>query len=740
METSTATTKVTKSVCLWCHSHCGVLVHSRNGRLIKITDDPGGPQPKLFGPIVRSCQRARAATEWFYHPDRLGYPLKRAGAKGEGKWQQITWDQALDEIAAKLKELKAKYGPETLATTVGTGRSHYEFRSRFMHLFGSPNGVGQGHICWGPQQVVCLALFGWATNPIVRSETKCVLVWGGGMPHYMPPAWRATLEAAKKGAKIISVDPRGVGAAERADIWLQLRPGTDTALALSMIHVIISEGLYDKEFVSKWTVGFEQLKKRAAEYPPEKAAAITWVPADKIREAARMYATLKPAASFNGMGIEHLSNCIQAVHARFLLPAITGNLDIKGGDLLSGPHPDQISSAELELYEKLPMSQWKKQMGSDRFKLMTYPGFNLIEPNVKRVWGKMCGTINTNSCAHGPMIYRAMLTGKPYPVRAAITTASNPMVTQANTKLVHDALKSLDLYVVMDYFKTPSAELADYVLPAASWMERPFIWDAWSVGRFIHACEPALPSRVEGEYDRRIDFDFYRELGVRLGQKEYWPFKTLEEAYDYRLSPQKMTLKEFMSKKSGYDAAPGGYKRYEQMGFGTPTGKVELASTVLEKLGYDPLPQYEEPSESPISTPDVAKKYPLILTTGGRHNPFYHSEHRQVPSLRKRHPFPLMQLNPETAKKLGIAEGDWVWIETPRGKIKQKCQLLKGIDPRVVHAQHGWWFPEQPAEEPSLHGVFESNINVCTDDDPDHCNQISGGWPLRALLCKVYKA
>ncbi|MBM2831597.1 MAG: phsA2 [Dehalococcoidia bacterium] len=716
-----------KSVCMWCHSHCGVLVHTQGGRLLKVTEDLQGPQPKLFAPQVKSCLRARAAVEWFYHPDRLHFPLKRVGAKGEGKWERVSWEQALDEIAGKLKDLKAKYGPETLATTVGTGRSHYEFRSRFMHLFGSPNQIGQGHICWGPQQVVCTALFGWATNPIVRSETKCVLAWGGGIPDYMPPAWRATLEAMKKGAKLISVDPRRVGAAERADIWLQLRPGTDTALAMGMINVIISEGLYDKEFVSRWCYGFDKLKERAAQYPLERVADITWVPADKIREAARMYATLKPAASFNGMGIEHLSNSIQALHARFILPAITGNLDVKGGDLLSGPHPGQVSAGEMELYERLSPGQWKKQLGSDRFRLMAWPGFNMIEPNVKRVWGKICGTINTSSFGHAPTVYRAMVTGKPYPVRALITTASNPMVTQGNTKLVYQALKSLDLYAVMDFWLTPSAQLADYVLPAASWLERPTIWDAWSVGRFVHACEAA-------------DFDLYRELGVRLGQGDEWPWKSLEEAYSYRLAALAPTFKDFITEKGGYDAAPGGYRRYEQTGFGTPTGKVELSSTIFEKLGYDSLPQYEEPCESPVSTPGLTADYPLVLTTGGRHNPFYHSEHRQITSLRKRHPYPLMQLHPDTAGPLGIVEGDWVWIETPRGRIKQRAKLFKGIDPRVVHAQHGWWFPEMPGAEPGLHGVWESNINVCTDDDPDHCNKLSGGWPLRALLCKVYKA
>jgi anaerobic selenocysteine-containing dehydrogenase len=191
--------------------------------------------------------------------------------------------------------------------------------------------------------------------------------------------------------------------------------------------------------------------------------------------------------------------------------------------------------------------------------------------------------------------------------------------------------------------------------------------------------------------------------------------------------------------KGGYLSAPKELQRYKKEGFATSTGKIELYSKTLEDLGYDPLPQYCEPAESPYSCPDLAKEYPLILTTGGRHQPFYHSEHRQVESMRKMHPHPIMQIHPDTAKDLGIEDGDWAWLESPRGRIKQKCQVFEGIDPRVVHAQHGWWFPEEDGAEPSLHGVWKSNINVLTNDDPDVCNRISGGWPLRGLLCKVYK-
>jgi anaerobic selenocysteine-containing dehydrogenase len=199
-----------------------------------------------------------------------------------------------------------------------------------------------------------------------------------------------------------------------------------------------------------------------------------------------------------------------------------------------------------------------------------------------------------------------------------------------------------------------------------------------------------------------------------------------------------MTFRELL-KAGGYGTWPKEEKKYEKVGFGTPSGKVELYSEIFKELGYDPLPRFYEPPESPYSRPDVVEEYPLILITGGRHYPFYHSEHRQISSLRKQHSYPVVQMHPDTAAKAGIKDGDWVWIETLRGRVRQKCQLFDGIDTRGVHGQHGWWYPEMPGEEPWLHGVWESNINVVVDDEPAHCNTMNGGWPLRTALCKVYK-
>jgi len=734
--------QVRKTVCMWCHDHCKVAVHIKDGQLIKVEEDTEHPRSALLKPTVRACPRARAAADWFYHPDRLRYPLKRAGERGEAKWQKIPWEQALDEIAQKLDAIRKKYGPEAIATSAGTYRTHDEYRGRFLSLLGTPNYIGQGHICWGVNNVVSAAMTGMSCNAITPRPgiTRCMLLIGTNPRQAERGSWRAILDTRKSGAKLIVVDPRYTEPAQWADIWLQLRPGTDCALMMGMINVIISEGLYDKEFVEKWCYGFDKLTQRARDYPLEKVAEITWVPAEKIAEAARMYATNKPAMSFNYMGVEQLANVIEALQARFTLPAITGNIDVKGGDMGRPPTAKYISEAETELNDKLPPEQKKKQLGSDRFKLLACEGYDLIQDNVERVWGRRMAR-DHHSFAHAPSVFRAMLTDKPYPVKAMISLANNPMVTMPNTRLVYKALKRLELYVVMDYWLTPSAELADYVLPSASWLERPCISTGADTAGFVAAGEAPLPAVKEGEYERRTDFEFWRGLGIRLGQEEYWPWKTLEEAYGYRLAPLGYTsLHEFVVKTGGHASVGSGYQKHEKVGFATPTGKIELYSTILEKLGYDPLPRYYEPPESPISTPELAKEYTLILSTGGRFLPMYHSEHRQVDSLRRQHPDPVAQVNPKTAAELGIENGDWIWIETPRGRIRQRCQLFDGIDPRVVHAQHGWWFPELPGEEPWLHGVWESNANVLTSDDPDQCNKISGGWPLRALLCKVYKA
>lgn len=725
-----------KVICIQCHNACRLTVTVVGNQLMSVEPDEEFPGAKPLYPVTKGCPRRRNVIEYFYHPARLSYPLKRMGKRGENKWQKISWEEALGEIGDRMKGVIHQYGSEALATTSGTGRTHDEVRQRFFNLLGSPNHTGAGQICYGPFCVMSHVLFGWRVFPVVRSNTRCILLWGGGGPRYWDVFWKAAIRARREnGAKIIVIDPRGVDSAKHADLWLQIRPGTDCALALGMVHHIIERDLYDKAFVGEWCHGFEQLRERAWKYPPEKVSEITWVPVEKIRQAAQWYATMKPGVTNHGMGIEHQPNCIEALHAFFVLSALCGNVDEKGGDIFTTPYPHLIHEQEIAAHDKLSEEQINKTLGIERFRLMSRKSYDLTQIHVRKVWGKEAFARSSYEVfAHGPTVYRAALTGKPYPVRSVITLSSNPLVTVANTKLVYEALKSLDLYVVVDFFMTPSGQLADYVLPATTYLERPWLWTYSG----IVGSERAMPKTVEGQYDRRDDYDFWRGLGLELGQEKDWPWETLEALYDYRLKPIGLTFRKFMD-QGGYLSSTKEYRRYQKDGFATPTGRIEIYSTTLEKLGYDPLPEFREPPESPFSRPDLAEKFPLILITGGRFQPYYHSEHRQVQSLRKMHPDPAMQIHPKTAEKLGIKEGDWVWIESPRGRIRQRCRLFDGIDPRVVHVQHGWWYPEEEGAEPSLHGVWKSNCNILTDDDPDVCNSISGGWPLRAFLCKVYK-
>jgi len=331
--------------------------------------------------------------------------------------------------------------------------------------------------------------------------------------------------------------------ASRADIHLQPRPGTDCALILSMLNVIVNEALYDAEFVDRWCYGFDQLRKRLQDYSPEKVAETTWVESDKIRSAARMYATTKPAIILHGMGIEHLNNNVEFIHARYILESITGNLNVDGGIVLTGPHSKLISENELALSHLLPPEQRKKQIGADRFKVITWPGYELIQDNIKRAWGQTGGLQSDECVAIAPLVFRAIISGEPYPIRAIITFGSNPMLTKPHTKLVYRALNRLDLYVVHDMWMTPSAELADYVLPAASWLEKPRLFTASNNLSNILAGERALPTTIPGEYDRRTEFEIWKGLGMRLGQAKYWPWMTDEDVYDYRLKPLGCTLK-----------------------------------------------------------------------------------------------------------------------------------------------------------------------------------------------------
>jgi anaerobic selenocysteine-containing dehydrogenase len=692
--------QVIKSNCRGCHGGCGVLVRVKDGVITKIEGDPDFPTN--HGAM---CSKGLAFQQLVYHPDRVTHPLKRAGQKGEGKWQPISWDEALDTIAARYKKIKEENGAESIVLGYGTGRNYEGFLYRFSNLLGTPNVLTAGHMCYGPRVATSGIICGKLTLCDYENNPKCVMVWGNNVvisngDEYTGENLSRTLA---KGAKLIVVDPRLTYLAGRADVWLRLRPGTDSALALGMANVIISEELYNKEFVDKHVHGWKEFVERVNQYPVEKVAEITWIPAEKIREAARLYAQTKPAAIQWGCAIEQNINSTDSVRMLVALMAITGNLDVPGGNVTPAP-PPWLPVNRFAMHSSLSPEQRAKRLGGSTYKLADR--IAVITPKV--VWD-------------------AILTGKPYPVRALQLHGTNPVITRSNANQIYQALKQVEFMVVADFFLTPTAELADIVLPAATWLEIEDIGDHWKRQNYIY---PRKTIVQVGEC--RSDHWMFMELGNRLGQEQHW-FGSVEKNLDFILKPMGLTWEEF--RRLDYYRVNQKYRKFKDDGFATPTGKIELSSTIMEKWGYDPVPGYRETPESPVSRPDMVQEYPYILITGARSPVFFASEHRMIPWLREIVPDPVVEIHPQVAEKLGITDGQWVIIESPRGKIKQRARLTTAIDPRVVAAQFGWWFPEIKAPE---HGWNESNINIITDNDPAGYDVAMGADNLRVLMCRIY--
>ncbi|NIO08141.1 MAG: molybdopterin-dependent oxidoreductase, partial [Deltaproteobacteria bacterium] len=472
-----------------------------------------------------------------------------------------------------------------------------------------------------------------------------------------------------------------------------------------------------------------------AKYTPERVAQITWLTPEQVVESARRYAMSKPAMITWGFGLDKQGvNAAQAARARCCLRAITGNLDVAGGEPLGWNDPvgKIIGDDEMEFNEALPAEQRAKQLGADEYSLFGFPGWERnVEANNRLPLDYMHPPLaGMTSVAHARAVCDAMITGKPYPVTAAISLASNPLLSFANTRRVYEALKALQLYVVAEYYLTPSAALADYIFPICSTIETTELW-------LTPAFCVAGPRGIEPLHERRNPYDFWRGLGVRLGQEEHWPWETVDEVWDYRLAPVGLTFDKLLEQNGLFGR--GGEKRYERFGFGTPSGKVELRSSIFEELGFEPLPVYREMPHSPAGDPDLSKEYPLVLITGSRFMPVYHSEQRQIESVRKEWPDPLVMLHPEAAQSLNMSEGEWVKVVTPQGSIRMRLQLSDIIDPRMADLHHGWWFPERKEAEPELFGVFESNANILCPDGPEFCSPEIGGWPHTALLCRVEK-
>jgi len=505
----------------------------------------------------------------------------------------------------------------------------------------------------------------------------------------------------ERGTKLIVIDPRRMEFNDRADFWLQLRPGTDLALALGMINVIVNEGLFDEAFINKWTVGFEELRMHIQSYPPEKVAEITWVPAELIGQAARFYATHKPACVQLGNAIDHNVNSLQTARAVSILRAITGNLGVPGGEA-QWVLRALLNSPELRLETMMSQDTWEQRVEAD------YKVLPMLREGLPQA------------------VVRAILDEKPYPIRNAYVQGCNALLSWAHAQETYKALKKLEFLTVADLFMTPTAALADIVLPAATYLEFDSVVPPPNFS--AHQIQQKVTEVAECWSDCKI----LNELAKKLGLDQYF-WDNEEQALDEILQPWGLTFNEF--RKAGVILGSKQYRSYESNGFETPSQKVELYSSRLKEWDYDPLPVYHELPETPFSNVELAKEYPLILTSC-KWAPYRHSGGKQIASLRGSSPDPVVRIHPTTAEKLSIKEGDWAYIETRRGRIKQKAALSSDIDPRVVWVDYGWWFPEKEASD--LYGWAESNMNILTDNKPPY-NREMGSTNLRGILCRVYK-
>jgi anaerobic selenocysteine-containing dehydrogenase len=395
---------------------------------------------------------------------------------------------------------------------------------------------------------------------------------------------------------------------------------------------------------------------------------------------------------------------------------------------------------DVDSYDALPARQRAKRIGADRFKLHV-EGYERISEAGRRLWPDHPRLIGANfgAAAHPPSMFRAILSREPYPIRAMLIQHNNAVGTYPNAQLTREALASpnLELLVVHELFMTATAQLADYVLPASAWLEKSSMYVGGTGSTVL-----ATPQTVPAQYERHSDYELCRDLGRRLGQAEQWP-ETMEALWDEMLAPGGLTFDDLSSREQNWVTYPDPPLRHERtdpatgepLGFATPSHKVELTPSILRDLGYDPLPDYVEP----LPETHAAEAYPFVLMSGSTDIGRTHQDHRQVASLRRQHPDPTVQIHPSTAAKLGIAEGDWVWLESPRGRIRQRARLTERVHPRVVEAER-WWYPERSVDEAELFGVFETSVNVLTEDDPALCDPFTGSWPFRVARCRVQRA
>jgi anaerobic selenocysteine-containing dehydrogenase len=711
-----------------CHLGCGVLMYSKEDQLVKIEGDEKNPYNQ-----GRLCVRCLGSIETVNNPGRILYPMKRSREnRGKDLWERISWEEAYDTIEERFNHYKNTFGAETVTFWQGTGRDIAAYISRLAWSFGSPNYFFSlsSVSCYGPRIFACNVMSGsfWVgdysqqfidryDNPTWEAP-GVVLVWGnnpivansdGAFGHWVT-------DCMQRGSKVLTVDPRCTWLAANSEVWLQVRPGSDGALALSLAQVMIEEELYNKEFVDCWTFGFDEFASYVAEFTPEHASTITWVPAQKIRDAARMIAQSKSTLLQWGVALDQRQDCVDGARAVFSLMLLTGNIDNPGGMVVPPELLKYITGWGNEL---LPDEQKERKLGND---LIVFK--------------------NLMACASTSTCIETMLTEKPYKLKAAwIQTVNELACGGVETEKTLEAFNTLEFNVVVDLFKTPTVmALADIVLPVTTFTERNGIRCGDGTQRAETINRATIPA---GEC--KSDQEICLELGRRFNP-DGWPWDTVEDMFSFILSEIGYSFYEVQERAPLY--LPFEYKKYEKgllrpdgsQGFATPSGRLEFYSQILAYFGLEPLPKYLEPPFTPLSRPDLYEEYPLVLTTGARRWNTFHSENRNSPHLRALHPEPTVQIHPQTAAKLGLRDGEWAWVEGPCGskgevgRAKRIVEITPIIDPRVVSTDHGWWHPE--GDPKNLYDVVDLNINNIVSWE---LGSTGVGANYKALLCKIYR-
>ena len=680
------------TVCRFCSSCCPIEAEVEEGRLI------GARRKSFLEPDKRLvCAKLAAAPEIVYSPVRLTRPLVKK-EDGTG-FRETGWDEALDRVVAAFRHHRQASGPQSVAWLRGMAAdwgAPWDYPNRLMHAFGSPNTIGNGSICFVARDFAHTYTYGSVAFPEAKNA-KCIIVWGKNDGNTALGAAEGIHWAKEHGAILIVIDPVRTALARKADLWLQIKPGHDGLLAMAMINEIIQNNWPDAEFIAEYTVGFERLRQVAARYPVEKVAKNLWLTGDQIREVARLYATVKPAAIIDGNGLDMHREVFDTTRAVAMLRALTGNLDKPGGDVL----PQPVPARNIQLRERL---------AADAVPITRdYPLFNTFS----ETWGNQ-----VQGC-----VVDAILEEKPYPLTMVVVQSGNPLVTMADSLRTRAAFAKLETLVVIDMFMTETAHLADVILPASSCFEKT------QLNRSSIRNNPVILQNavIEPVGDSWPDWKIVFELGRRLGYGEDFAWQTAEEAIDYQLEPAGITVADLRANgKAGVRLEALKYEKYRDQPFRTPSGKVEFFSNRLAEAGFAGVPFEHGLGDDPISFADQSDEYPVLGVSGSRDIRFTNSQFHTIPALLRGGAGCVVDIHADDAARQGFAEGDLIGISTPKGSIEMRARLSASVRPGMVRLAWGWGDSDPRA-----------SLNILTEDDKR--GPVSGTSTSRSFMCRLQK-